>query len=590
MSQSEHTESERNALLIDPQWLALLLRGFQDYNEKHRRNLHALTAQYNDSKLATDNKILRRSAPVLDSLARLLISEESDQIVSVTLVPPDGDDPPEFFVAENGRIPVAAAEQLTTIVRHLRTARTLYVQGGGGLPKAGGITLQLAHPDEAEPTLLTSELLRLERALHRHCWNKEQRRLVKDGRVRRFEELVEDVRGVPAGSRGDLAPKERAALEALQGVGEADLTTLESTLASLKMLETSFKSSPDSAATVDGTTHRFVDVLIDHMRQLDGEASENSVLWALCDNYIGAKTTRQHVVREQATRAANQPYTTPTTPLFSVGRWLTKVTSVTRDFRQILRAILSPTIAALIEGVEPKVSCLPPRTVSRRTLKVSKELVKSTLKLAGWSDLATNDSDTDTDTFLDEFMEAFKSKYAKRDRRCSSSASSLAEPSSPAVTTTGDTWEYDAATVLHCECVVLAKLHELAADRRIIPYVGVSKLSCALCDAYFDCYRTATRAAIYTAGTHGQLTNWATPSLSTDPTMDQRVRETLLGWLQTRLVVEATNAKGRGGSSQSTVASDPGIVAFETRTRKANIAKVAKFQASLAAQASEDSS
>ncbi|RDX47173.1 hypothetical protein OH76DRAFT_798535 [Lentinus brumalis] len=578
-SQSELTESERNALLTDPDWLALLLRGFQDYNETHRRNALAARYNLNGSKLATDNKILRRSAPVLDSLARLLVSEESDQIVSVTLVPPDGDDPAEFFVAENGRIPIAAAGQLTTIVRHLRTARTLYVQAG--MPKAGEITLEL----EAEPTPLTSELLRLERALHRHCWNKERRRLVKDGRVRRFEELVEDVCGVPAGSRVDLAPKERAALEALQGVGEADLTALESTLASLTVLETSFKIPPDAAATVDGTTQRFVDVVVDHMRQLDGEASENSALWALCDNYISAKTTLQHVVREQA-RAADQPSSPPSTPLFSVGRWLTKVTSVTRDFRLIIRAILSPTIAALIEGMEPKVSCLPPLTVPRRTFKVSKDLVKSTLKLAGWSDLATNDSDTDT--FLDEFMETFKKNFAKRDRRCSSS--SLAEPSSPAVTITGDTWEYDAATVLHCECVVLAKLHELAPERRIIPYVGVSKLSCALCDAYFDCYRKATRAAICTAGTHGQLTNWATPSLYTDPTTDARVRETLLGWLQTRLVVEATNAKGRGGSSQSAVASDPGIVAFETRTRKENIAKVAKFQASLAAQASEDSS
>ncbi len=125
--------------------------------------------------------------------------------------------------------------------------------------------------------------------MHRHCWTKEQRRLVKDGRVRRFEELVEDVRGIPAGSRVDLAPKERAALEALQGVGEADLTTLESTLASLTVLETSFKSPPDAAATVDGTTQGFVDVVVDHMRQLDGEASENSALWTLCDNYIEGK-------------------------------------------------------------------------------------------------------------------------------------------------------------------------------------------------------------------------------------------------------------------------------------------------------------
>ncbi|TFK89435.1 hypothetical protein K466DRAFT_28044 [Polyporus arcularius HHB13444] len=190
-----------------------------------------------------DDGLLERSAPVLDSLARLLIREPGDQPVSVTVVPPNSSGSPSHrrttvLVSQNPGVPAAVSIQLEIIIEYLSAARKLYLS-----ERVDKRTIELTSPSEESPTdtPLQRELMELERALHRYCWAKEKRRLIKDGRHSLFKELVLNVYGVAADSLPELAEEvaEREALNALQNitldekelVGEtacliADLTSL----------------------------------------------------------------------------------------------------------------------------------------------------------------------------------------------------------------------------------------------------------------------------------------------------------------------------------------------------------------------------
>lgn len=99
--------------------------------------------------------------------------------------------------------------------------------------------------------------------------------------------------------------------------------------------------------------------------------------------------------------------------------------------------------------------------------------------------------------------------------------------------------EIESPMPAHCECQLLAKIH----NRPAIPYIGVSKLSCAFCDTYFAAYRDATRSKIRTRGANGKSADWSYPVLAEDPLVDAKIRkqvssELLLkisdGWSQYR--------------------------------------------------------
>ena len=57
---------------------------------------------------------------------------------------------------------------------------------------------------------------------------------------------------------------------------------------------------------------------------------------------------------------------------------------------------------------------------------------------------------------------------------------------------------------VHCECVVLKHLQD---QPHAFDYVGVSKLSCRLCDEYFKVAGSRFR----THGTHGEVARWRCP-------------------------------------------------------------------------------
>ncbi len=121
-----------------------------------------------------------------------------------------------------------------------------------------------------------------------------------------------------------------------------------------------------------------------------------------------------------------------------------------------------------------------------------------------------------------------------------------------------ESWTESSENAIHCECALLTELHKLSLEgQSIIGYIGVSKLPCALCHLYFECYRKITGTVITTLGTHGQFMLWGTPALSTN---DDRVKEALREKLKAKLLVEARIAKTQQPSSQNVVASQASAV------------------------------
>ncbi|RDX54574.1 hypothetical protein OH76DRAFT_1469266 [Lentinus brumalis] len=112
---------------------------------------------------------------------------------------------------------------------------------------------------------------------------------------------------------------------------------------------------------------------------------------------------------------------------------------------------------------------------------------------------------------------------------------------------------------IHCECAVLATLDEMrSAGVPAIPYVGVSKPSCALCNCYFEAYRAVTGQDIRTRATHGQMVPWRCPSLG-DQAVDEQVRSELSTKLRILLVDTVDHYWKRASLSSQSATSDPFI-------------------------------
>ncbi|KAJ7603174.1 hypothetical protein DFH06DRAFT_1152095 [Mycena polygramma] len=60
-------------------------------------------------------------------------------------------------------------------------------------------------------------------------------------------------------------------------------------------------------------------------------------------------------------------------------------------------------------------------------------------------------------------------------------------------------------------------------DEYPIPYVGLSKRSCAFCATYFAAYRAATNTTICMRSSHGRTADWTCPTLD-DPEVEAEVR------------------------------------------------------------------
>ena len=88
----------------------------------------------------------------------------------------------------------------------------------------------------------------------------------------------------------------------------------------------------------------------------------------------------------------------------------------------------------------------------------------------------------------------------------------------------------------------------------MLPYIGVSKLSCAFCDLYFAAYRDQMKVDVYTHGTHGQTTAWMCPDFPDNAAVKDDFCKKLCAYIKLRVTEERLRRLSM--TSQSTTASD----------------------------------
>ncbi|RPD73031.1 hypothetical protein L226DRAFT_572484 [Lentinus tigrinus ALCF2SS1-7] len=175
---------------------------------------------------------------------------------------------------------------------------------------------------------------------------------------------------------------------------------------------------------------------------------------------------------------------------------------------------------------------------------ISTTAIKATLREAGWTDVA--------EAQFDEAIEKLRgtlNAYAA----AAATASAPAKSTDDQASASGELRPF-----VHCECAVLAHLHNSGDIDDAMPYVGVSKLSCSLCLTYFECYRIVTGSTICTQGTHGRIVVWQTPSLSRDvpPGVEDDIRATfaklqgeVLQMLMTKLMDQVAEFRAHHGGT-----------------------------------------
>lgn len=90
----------------------------------------------------------------------------------------------------------------------------------------------------------------------------------------------------------------------------------------------------------------------------------------------------------------------------------------------------------------------------------------------------------------------------------------------------------------------------------MIPYIGVSKLSCLFCDLVFAAYRQATDTLVYTRGTHSQTTVWSYVEFRQDSPLNSKIKEIIRGKLLSKINRDWVRLRPHSTGSNSTDASD----------------------------------
>ncbi|KAJ7785874.1 hypothetical protein B0H16DRAFT_7896 [Mycena metata] len=202
-------------------------------------------------------------------------------------------------------------------------------------------------------------------------------------------------------------------------------------------------------------------------------------------------------------------------------RWLCKVVAIREHFLRIAGVATSVTLAhLLLHDIDVEIVDNP---IPKVALKLDEPALQEILNAAINSEVLFDDSKSTRD-FLN----------LQRLVNLCNAESSLNRP-------------------VHCECRLLAHIHRKVPA---VPYIGVSKLSCGYCDAYFEAYRKITESKICTRGSHGQSASWTCPVLPEDPDSDSNIRKEVcsmllqkirIGWAQYRrssLDSQRTSASG----------------------------------------------
>ncbi|RPD60396.1 hypothetical protein L226DRAFT_615863 [Lentinus tigrinus ALCF2SS1-7] len=193
--------------------------------------------------------------------------------------------------------------------------------------------------------------------------------------------------------------------------------------------------------------------------------------------------------------------------------WMDKVLSTHKDFRQLVKIASSRTLENILTSTV-LASKTTPSAVEPAKVPISADALRRAL---GSTDVS------------EEVLKGFlANKFYRKN---------------------GQTVDIDGR--IHCECAVLVELDkQWRAGEAIIPFIGMSKLSCSLCAYYFDAYREVTPQNIRTRGSRDEMVAWRCPTLE-DEIDDEAVRKKLCVRLKTLLF-----DKVQAYEARSTTASD----------------------------------
>ncbi|RPD59441.1 hypothetical protein L227DRAFT_612023 [Lentinus tigrinus ALCF2SS1-6] len=355
------------------------------------------------------DKRLKHYAPVLDSLARLLVNQPGKQVYAVAIVPPSLEEPNALvLVGEDAqRVP-------KDVVSHLEYLLKAVCAAGATVRKSPPLSqiIPTYIPENTEDPLL-KQLLAMEVAVYRHSWVKVKRRSEKYGWSKAFLDVCAAV----------LSPSPP------QLISREALTVLEE----LRGPEGDRDSILLAFRTASGALVAILDVL-------RGECDDARIHWlrlALDALDISVDSLRQLLpgVLEKCRsfqRNLNQK--------LDFERWIQKLLSTRRDFGQLLALVGSPTLDHVL-GAGFEIKAITPAPVPPVLWEVSMD----SLRWALGADITITVEEQDMRKFVDQVVGKVGCAVMKSD-------------------------------YIHCECAILVELLKISRTRRIIPYVGVSKL------------------------------------------------------------------------------------------------------------------
>ncbi|KAJ7117566.1 hypothetical protein C8R44DRAFT_707911 [Mycena epipterygia] len=475
----------------DPTFLTFVAHELEQAGIKQRPNPESFSR----------DSVFKRQAAILDSFAHILVAQPQNQVVAVAALLLEGPNGGlSILVAENRTPLPAVIPHLKDVFVHLRRIHSERPRTPEGQQISPEIPSFVGA--RADNSVFESELIELEVAILKYSWAKLHHRFVKNFRHNHFIETGNDVCGGPAEERADLDDTERALLNRLQTVVKRDL--VEDIQAMVEAIE---RLTGILASGVSDKLVRRVRLPLHTLlegAEIFRERSEVSHLW---DLYTRARLQKQNL------NVKKDP---------DVLRWLRKTVSLCEHCAHIANITVSPTLAHMLLQREISITAVVNPSPHRKSISLDKPTITRILATVN-----CKFDDKSVDDFLGRLATAHKRKLGE------------------------GKFNDDTPLATHCECHLLTKLH----NRSAIPYIGVSKLSCAFCDIYFTAYRDATGIKIYTRGVQTQTAPWSFPTLLEDPILDldirKRVSEKLL-----RMITEGWNAFQRASlNPHSTAAS-----------------------------------
>lgn len=249
-----------------------------------------------------------------------------------------------------------------------------------------------------------------------------------------------------------------------------------------------------------------------------------------------------------------------------VKRWLLKIVSTRTHFRWVVAIIDSSHLSQFFKHratVHPLAN--PSQSIS---FTITRESFNTLLNAAGWDWTPTDggitiDKTTMADKIYKQLAKELRRLANKRPVEITGTLSPVLMSSQSSddsiVSVRGPSTEasvldeFDIETLYgaHCECIILQHLKD-AMDRPT-QFVGVSKLSCRLCQEYFAATAAHMGAGYHTRGSHGQLARWRCPA-SSSTEVRRRLGVKLLAIVKEKL--ESSAIKHARSLSQSTIPSD----------------------------------